>query len=133
MFLNMLKEAQKNLFLDLAVKAAEASGGISVDEKNVLKEFALEMRISPRYECAGTVAEILGELKRISTEKELKIVTFEILGIMYSDSDYDDAEREFVSAVTEMFGIDSRTADEMENLVRKYVALYTEISDAVLA
>ena len=89
MFLNALKDSQKNLFLDLAIKAAESSDGISVQEKSMLKAFALEMRIPARYECETSKESILEELKSISTERDLKIIAFEILGIMFSDSEYD--------------------------------------------
>ena len=59
MFLNSLKDSQKKLFLDLAIKAADASGGISSQEKNMLKAFALEMRIPARYDCGKSENEIL--------------------------------------------------------------------------
>lgn len=132
MFLNSLKDSQKNLFLDLAIKAADSSGGISTQEKNMLKAFALEMRIPPKYECDKSVADILEALKKRSTKKEFKIITFEILGIMYSDSEYDAVEKTFVENVAEAFDIDSGCINEMEKIIKKYSSLYTEICDIVL-
>lgn len=132
MFLNSLKDTQKNLFLDLAIKAADASGGISEQEKNTLKAFALEMRIPAKYECNKTEEIILEDLKKCSSRKELKIVAFEILGIMYSDSEYDDAERRFVTSMAESFGIDEKIIDEMERVIQRYSSLYTEICEVVL-
>ena len=133
MFLNSLKDSQKNLFLDLAIKAADASGGISEQEKNMLKAFALEMRIPARYDCEKSEEEILEELKRKSSRKDLKIVAFEILGIMYSDTEYDDVERQFVSSMVEQLNIDKHIIDEMGSIIKRYSTLYTEICDVVLA
>ena len=132
MFLNSLKDSQKNLFLDLAIKAADASGGISEQEKNMLKAFALEMRIPARYDCGKSEEEILEEIKRKSSRKELKIIVFEILGIMYTDSEYDDSERKFVSLVSERLNIEKQTIDKMENIIKKYSTLYKEICDVTL-
>lgn len=36
MFLNSLSKKQKNLFMDLAIKAAEANGVVELAEKNML-------------------------------------------------------------------------------------------------
>lgn len=98
----------------------------------MLKAFALEMRIPPKYECDKSVADILEALKKRSTKKELKIITFEILGIMYSDSEYDAVEKTFVEKVAEAFNIDSGCINEMEKIIKKYSSLYTEICDIVL-
>lgn len=133
MFLNSLNDSQKDLFLDLAIKAADASRGISVQEKNMLKAFALEMRIPPKYECAESELGILDEMKKRSTKKELKIITFEILGIIYSDSEYDDVEKAFVDTLAKTFDIASECVDEMESIIKKYSSLYSEICDIVLS
>ena len=47
MFLYLINEKQKNLFLKLALKAAEANGVVELQEKNMLKAFSKEMGIKP--------------------------------------------------------------------------------------
>ena len=84
MFLNSLSKKQKNLFMDLAIKAAEANGVVELAEKNMLKAYGIEMEITPFYSSDCEIEMVLQEMKDISTESELKIVLFEILGILIS-------------------------------------------------
>ncbi len=70
----------------MAIKAAESNGVVPIEQKNMLKAFAMEMSISPVYKTDRDTEEIINELIENSNEKELKIVLFEILGIIVSDS-----------------------------------------------
>ena len=49
MFLSNLNNNQKNLFIQLAIKAAESNGVVPIEQKNMLKAFAMEMNTSPVY------------------------------------------------------------------------------------
>lgn len=132
MFLNSLNDKQKKLFLTLAIKAADISGGISFEEKNMLKLFAMEMNIEPRYSTEDDLDDVINELFNCSTVKELQIVLFEILGIMYSDSEYDAQERQFVDRIAERFEIGSEKMRRMDEEISKYTSLYKEICGVVL-
>ena len=132
MFLNNLNNEQKNLFLELAIKAAEISRGMSLEEKNMLKEFALEMMITPKYETIKSSEEIIKRLTEISSKKDLRIITFEILGIMYSDSNYDETEKDFVFSIANAFGITKESVIDMDSAIKKYSELYSEICNLVL-
>ncbi len=132
MFLNSLNDKQKKLFLTLAIKAADISGGISFEEKNMLKLFAMEMNIEPRYSTEDDLDDVINELFNCSTVKELQIVLFEILGIMYSDSEYDAQERKFVDRIAERFEIGSEKIRRMDEEISKYTSLYKEICGVVL-
>ena len=132
MFLGMLEEEQKELFLDLAIKAAASSGGIAIEEKNMLKSFAKELQIPPKYQCRKRVTGIIDRLKAISDEKSLRIVMFEILAEMYSDSEYDETERQFIATMAESFNISQDTVNEMDSLLKRYAKLYRDICELVL-
>ncbi len=132
MFLNNLNDKQKKLFLTLAIKAADASGGISFEEKNMLKLFAMEMNIEPQYSSEDDLDEVINELFNCSTAKELQIVLFELLGIMYSDADYDEQEQQFVDRIAERFEIGSEKIKRMDEEISKYSSLYKEICGVVL-
>ena len=132
MFLNNLNNEQKNLFLEFAIKAAEISRGMSLEEKNMLKEFALEMMITPKYETIKSSEEIIKRLTEISSKKDLRIITFEILGIMYSDSNYDETEKDFVFSIANAFGITKESVIDMDSAIKKYSELYSEICNLVL-
>jgi len=130
-FLNLLNEKQKTLFLKLAVKAAEANDTVSGEEAAMLDEFAKEMQIDPVHESEEPTDELLCKIVNISSKKALRIVTFEILGILYSDGKYDDAERMFVKKMSDTFGISSETVEDMERAINEYASVYSRITKIV--
>lgn len=132
MFLMMLNDDQKKLFLKLAVKAAEVNGVVEYEEKNMLKAFALEVKETPIYSADSSTSEILDDLKRISSPKEKRIITFEILGILFSDNEYDEEEKKFVSEIAESFDISRNQIDQMVKLINDYSDLYNKIVNTVL-
>ena len=73
MFLNLLNKSQKRLFLELAVRATEANGVVEIEEKNMLKEFALEMQETPVYSTEKSTEYLLKLIKKDSSEKSLKM------------------------------------------------------------
>lgn len=132
MFLNSLNNKQKSLFVELAIKAAESNGLVLLEEKNMLKAFAMEMGIVPVYKTERKTEEIIEEIIKISSERDLKIIIFEILGIIISDNEFDEKEKVFVNHFAESCNMDSGLVDKMVALLGKYTAVYKEIVDIVL-
>jgi len=132
MFLNSLSKKQKNLFIELAIKAAEANGVVELTEKNMLKAYSMEMEIAPAYSSDSNIDTLLQEMKDISNECELRIVLFELLGILISDEEYDQTEKVFFEKVRTAFGISKDKCDEMLALLYEYSSVYQKIVSAVL-
>lgn len=132
MFLNNLNNKQKKLFIQLAIKAAEANGIVELEEKNMLKSFAIEMNIPPVYNTENNLETILNELVSISSEQELKIILFEILEIVVSDGVFDDDEKNIVKNIVERCKLDTNIVDEMLNALYEYINVYKKIVSIVL-
>lgn len=132
MFLNLLNDMQKPLFMELAIKAAEINEEVTSEEKLLLTEFAKELQIEPVLSTAKDEDTILRQLKDVTSVRERKIVVFEVLGIMFADSEYDDAEKAFVTRIAEFFEIDSETVDDMVKILREYARVFTEITALIL-
>lgn len=132
MFLNGLKNSQKSLFMELAIKAAESNGVVPLEQKNMLKAFAIEMGITPVYHTERATEDIIDNIIEISSEKELKVIIFEILGIIVSDGVFDGKEKVFVTHVIEKCNMDIALIDKMVELLSKYASVYQEIVDVVL-
>lgn len=71
MFLNNLNDDQKKLFIELAIKAAESNGTVALEEKNMLKAFAIEMNMKPVYSTDKDIESIIDEIIQKSSEREL--------------------------------------------------------------
>lgn len=128
MFLRPLNDEQKGLFLNLALAAASANHVIEDSEKNLLIAYADEMGIDVNLAEEMPVEIICARLKEISNSKELNQITFEIAGMMMSDSEYDDAEKSFVSEMARVFEISQDKIDEMFQCVNDYSALIKKIN-----
>lgn len=132
MFLSNLNSNQKNLFIQLAIKAAESNGIVPIEQKNMLKAFAMEMSISPVYTTDRDTEDIINELIATSNERELKIILFEILGIIVADSVFDEKEKVFVGHVVEKCNLDTALIDQMVKLLDDYANVFKSIVDVVM-
>lgn len=132
MFLHLLNNEQKELFLDLAIKAAEANGVVEIEEKNLLKAFSIEMQIPSRYSTEKTTDDILNRLSKITNEKEKKILSFELIGIIFTDGTYDDEEKAFMTRISEHLNIPMNVIEKMINVLGEYKNVYEKICDIVL-
>ena len=129
----MLSKDQQELFLELAIKAAEADGNIALEEDNLLKLYAMEMSITPKYSTDRTIEEITNQISTCSNKKIKKIMIFEILGIIISDSVYDLREKEFVKTLSNSFKISITEVDIMLEYLNKYLAFYKEMHSFILS
>lgn len=132
MFLNSLNNKQKALFSELAIKAAESNGIVALEQKDMLKCFALEMNITPVYHTNREVENIIDDIISISSEKDLKIILFEILGIIVSDTVFDEKEKAFVKNVVEKCNMNANLVDKMIELLFDYSKVYQDIVETVL-
>lgn len=132
MFLNILNHEQKELFQELAIKAAEANGVVEFEEKNMLKAFALEMQITPRYSTQKSSEEIVSAICKNASPAQLRAITFEILAILFSDTSFDMHEHHFFEKMTAKFHIQAETIKTMESLIQEYTDTYEKLRNFVL-
>ena len=132
MFLEILKDEQKDLFLQLAVIAAKENGYVDEAEDALLTKFANEMNIAPKTEATLSLDEVIDKLASSCDKREKKIVLFEAAGIMNSDGEYSDAEFDFLKKIAAKFEISEEELGAMMGLVSDYVALFNEIIITVI-
>lgn len=128
MFLRPLNNKQKELFLNLALVAASANDVLEDSEKLLLAAYADEMSIDVNKASQMPMEEICKKLKAISNSKELNQISFEIVGMMMSDSEYDEKEKMFISKMAELFEIPMKRIDEMFEYVNAYSELIRKIN-----
>ena len=132
MFLEILKDEQKDLFLQLAVIAAKENGYVDEAEDALLTKFANEMNIAPKTEATLSLDEVIDKLASSCDKREKKIILFEAAGIMNSDGEYSDAEFDFLKKIAAKFEISEEELETMMGLVSDYVALFNEIIITVI-
>ena len=128
MFLRPLNNEQKELFLNLALAAASANSVIEESEKALLAAYADEMGVDVSLACVQPVEDICTKLKSVSNSKQLNQIMFEIVGMIASDNEYDNQEKNFIMKLSEIFEIPMDRIDEMFICVNEYTSLIKKIN-----
>lgn len=132
MFLDVLSNEEKEWFMDLAIKAAEANGEVAKEEIRMLHAFAAEMKINSRTKTDRNLSHILQNFVEKSSKKSMKVVLFELVGILFADSEFDEQEKAFLNQVKNAFGFDDSLLNEMLSEIKEYSALFKKICKTVL-
>ncbi len=128
MFLHQLNNDQKDDVLDLCIHAANSNGNFDDKQKFMVTAYANEMKIDVRFEAIKGVDESIKNLKEISSKKDLKAITFELLSMLLSDKIFDDFEKELINKISKEFCLDMSTIDEMSKISLAMIENYEKIS-----
>lgn len=94
MYLNLLNEEAKEVFLDLCINLAESDDDFCQKEKNLIDQFCQEMNIKHRYMAKLSLDKSLNRLNELCDERGKRAVTAEIIGLVIADGYKDMSERE---------------------------------------
>ena len=132
MFLNLLQEEEKYNYLQLAMKAAHINGVFEEEEKKLINAYQREMNIIGNITEYDQQEEIA--VFRTFAESELshkKIVLFELIGFLSSDSDFDDDEKAFVARFCNETGMSVENIEIISQSVAKYYSVISEIAELI--
>ncbi len=133
MYLNRLNPEQKELFLDLCIHAAMANGTFANDEKEMIALYCEEMQLLvPRYEAETDKDTAIEELKKLSTPQELRMILFEIAGLVLSDNICDEDEKLYINDFALKTGMEKACVDEAISVLTELKSVYSRI-DAFVA
>ena len=128
MFLNQLKEENKELFLKLCVHAAMANDEFADEEKETIRLYCYEMEIPVHIpEIDSNLDELLSVMKNSTNETEKKIIAVEILELLKADNVYDEMEHIFFDKLKRAFEIDDKCCEEIEALLDQYTIVYKKL------
>ena len=131
MFLNRLDLVEKEAFISLAVKAAEANGQIADEEYQMIEEYCKEMGIAffdaKNLQSLDKIVRVYSE----ASEQHKKIAVLELVGLMYADGGYDLKERAFVNDFVSKIGVSEDTLKKIEDTIVKYVDMTRELLECI--
>ena len=127
MFLNRLALIEKEAFVSLAVKAAEANGHVADEEYQMIEEYCKEMGIA-FFDAKNvkSIEEVIS-IYSGSSEQNKKIAVLEIIGLMFADGGYDDEEKAFVNKFAEGIGVSQDSVQKCEDALGKYIDMSREL------
>lgn len=119
MYLEMLTEKERKLFLDLAYQAMECDGEISQEEMETIKSYEVECQLPGYKRTQRTEKECLKLLKQ-SEMSHRRIVLIELTGIWSADNEWKDAELAMMDRVAAGLGISAMIVSRIRRWSREF-------------
>lgn len=135
MYLALLSEKEKEIFLNVAFNLVTADGDYSDEEKAVIAGYCQEMQYTYTFDKKRTVKSIdvlINDIRSNSDNKIKKIFVFELIGLAMADGNYDESERNLINKLEMEFDIDLGFARDCETVLNEYIAFQTKLNQLIL-
>ena len=123
----------KELVEVIAKSLVDYPDEVVVTETENEKAIVLELRVAQSdmgkvIGKQGRIAKaIRAVVKAAASKEEKKVIVFEILGLIDSDGEYDEVERNFMDNLINEFEITNEELNRIEELLNQYSELYKKI------
>ena len=133
MYLSILNQKEKELFLELAYNLASADGDYSSKENALINGYCQEMQIEFEVKMmTRSLDYIISTIKKESSIIVKKIFVFELIGLAMVDKNYDESERDLIGRLENELGMEANFASECEKILNEYISFQEKINQLVL-
>lgn len=133
MYLSVLSNEEKALFLGLAYDLAVSDGNYSAEEQAAIAGYSQEMQLPfDENSMKKPIDAIIDKLSEISDMRTKKIVVFESIGLVMADHNFDERERAIVAKMETEFRIPQSFGKKCEDILNEYFAFQDRINKLVL-
>lgn len=133
MYLALLEEKQKELFLSLAVELASSDGEYTQYEQQVIAGYCQEMQMEYEEEkLIKDVDVVLEELNRICQTREKRILIFECVGLAMADNNYDESEKALIIRMVQCFQLEEEFIGQCERMLQEYLDFQEKVNQVIL-
>lgn len=133
MFLNYLKEDNKEYFLKVCVHAALSNGIFAEEQKETLDSYCREMNVE--VHTPDTQESFLDLLKLVSkntTSAERNIFVIETLALIKADGIYDEKEKSFMTELVKGLNVSESELERFSELLDKYIEIGKELYTGII-
>lgn len=133
MLLDELSMEEKKAFWNIANVLASVDGRV-MEEESILNQYNEEMGVNFAFIDASLV-DIDKEIESISSSslRSRKIVYFELFGVAYADTEFDDKEKAILDKVSLGLGISDDVRTVLEKSVTTIYDTYRELGKVLEA
>lgn len=124
MFLSMLSKKEQEYFLELANLAMQVDGIVTESEREMIENFRQEMMLLD-YKIQDIPLDKLKMNIDLSTKRNKKVFLFELVGMMYADSEVSEEEKSWLLDIAVAWGF-------RENELRKIIRWVMDFNDLLL-
>ncbi|HZF71239.1 hypothetical protein [Sulfuricurvum sp.] len=125
MFLNKLSEIEKVAFLELAHHVARRDNDFLDIEKEMIRAYCTEMQIND-IDYNENQFDIDDTLAKIQDTQSRRIVTLEIMAIIYADNILHEEEQKVIEIMLEKFGLNHHWSTVYSEWTKAILALYAQ-------
>lgn len=129
MLLDQLTPEEKKAFWNIANLLA-SSDGSSREEESILEQYNEEMGTGFEYPAADEI-DLKKELDTLrgSSAKDRQIVYFELFGVAYADTAFDDREKQILDEVCLALSLTDDVRETLEDSVKTIFDTYRKLGD----
>ena len=129
MLLDQLTPEEKKAFWNIANLLA-SSDGSSREAESILEQYNEEMGTGFEYPAAAEI-DLKKELDTLrgSSAKDRKIVYFELFGVAYADTAFDDREKQILDEVCLALSLSDDVRETLEESVKTIFDTYRKLGD----
>lgn len=132
MFLNYLKEENKEYFLKVCVHAALANGVFADREKEMLDTYCREMNVDVHLpDTNESFTELLNLILENTSSAERNIFVLETLALVKVDGVYDEQEKSFMTQLINGLEVCESEFLKFYELLDKYIEIGSELFTAI--
>lgn len=132
MYLSLLDNEKKHLFLDLELYMSCSDGEFSIDEKNIIDVHCLEMEIdNNNYQPDLPKDLLLNKLKTSLTIKEKKIFILELMAVVLADGDFHENEHEIMLQLAKYFNFKEEEIDKARDIIQEMKLVYSKCASYI--
>lgn len=131
MLLDELSMEEKKAFWNIANVLASVDGRV-MEEESILNQYNEEMGVNFAFIDASLV-DIDKEIESIrsSSLRSRKIVCFELFGVAYADTEFDDKEKAILDKVSHGLGISDDIREVLEKSVTTIYDTYRKLGEVL--
>lgn len=132
MYLSMLSDEEKHLFLDLELYMAKSDGDFSQSEKDIINVHCMEMHIDHNnYECERPLDTIFSELMDKCNNTTKHIIFLELTATVLADEVYHNSEKIIMNRLAEFLEISEKDREEALDLIKDMKRVYQRCADYI--
>jgi tellurite resistance protein len=125
MFLQVLKNQEKEAFLELAHLVANANGVVDEREKKVIEQYDIEMGLNVKVEELQELT--LDQIVEAFTNEESKKVAFlEAIALAFADQIYHEEQKKMINELREAFGFSQEYYQEVKQWIIDFNKIYAK-------
>jgi len=128
MFLNLLNDEEKVVFLKLAISVIQADGKLQEKEKSFIAEYSREMGIE-HYTLDEKVdpLPLAEKIGKNSSDSVKRIFLIELLACANADGDFAEYEKSLINSFIKIFGLSENSLQDSLELLKKYKKISTDL------